>query len=95
MQNQNFKIGVAVIGASLIASGISLAQNNQIRDKASMIIEEQCSRCHSTEKINQEKGKYDVKEWEETVDRMIKKGAKIDLEQKKLIIDYLSSFQVK
>jgi len=71
-----------------------MAQSDEAVGKPVMIINEQCSACHSTAKIDK-KGKFNAKRWKKTIERMIKKGAKINSEQKKIIIDYFFNFNKK
>ncbi len=56
---------------------------------AKSLVDNECSKCHNTKRIysaNKKPG-----EWEKTVDRMIKKGAKIKPEEKDAVIKYLNT----
>jgi mono/diheme cytochrome c family protein len=53
------------------------------------IVETVCTSCHSLSEVTS--ASYNREEWEITVERMIEKGAKLDSDQKALVIDYLVS----
>jgi hypothetical protein len=56
---------------------------------AKSLVDIECSQCHSTKRIYSANKK--AGEWEKTVDRMIKKGAKIKSEEKDAVIKYLNT----
>jgi len=72
-----------------------MAQSDEAVGKPVMIINEQCSACHSTAKIDKKKASLMLSDGKKTIERMIKKGAKINSEQKKIIIDYFFNFNKK
>ena len=51
---------------------------------AKRLVDSECSRCHSTKRIYSANKK--AGEWEKTVDREIKRGAKIKPEEKDAVI---------
>jgi hypothetical protein len=56
---------------------------------AKSLVDDECSKCHSTKRIYSANKK--AGEWEKTVDKMIKKGAKIKPEEKDAVIKYLNT----
>lgn len=53
------------------------------------IVDQACSKCHNTKRV------YDARktsaQWEQTLDRMIKKGAAVSAEQRKDVLDFLNT----
>jgi len=75
---------VSVI-ALLAVSGCNDAKNSI---DAVALLEERCGVCHSIDiPKNARKSKSD---WQETVSRMIAKGAKLSPEEKKALVSYLA-----
>lgn len=79
----------AVTGAAVVAivaaSGCNGPQNTI---DAAALLESRCGVCHSTGiPKNARKSKRD---WQETVTRMIAKGAKLSPEEKKTLVKYLA-----
>ncbi|MGA2525749.1 MAG: hypothetical protein ABSF79_03935 [Smithellaceae bacterium] len=56
---------------------------------AKSLVDKECSKCHNTKRIYSANKK--AGEWEKTVDRMIKKGAKIKPEEKDAVMKYLNT----
>ena len=56
---------------------------------AKSLVDNECSKCHDTKRVYSSNKK--AGEWEKTVDRMIKKGAKIKPEEKDAVIKYLNT----
>jgi cytochrome c5 len=76
----------AICGISLLvfASMTVLAQPT-----GKSIVDEECSKCHDTKRIYS--ANKNPSEWESTVNRMIKKGAKIKPEEKAELLKYLNT----
>jgi len=55
------------------------------------LVEERCTVCHSTDKIYSEV--EDRAGWEKYVDNMIKRGAKLNTEERGKVLDYLTSLK--
>ncbi|HGJ65790.1 TPA: cytochrome c [bacterium] len=55
------------------------------------LVEERCTVCHSTDKIYSEV--EDRAGWEKYVDDMIKRGAKLNAEERGKVLDYLTSLK--
>jgi hypothetical protein len=53
------------------------------------LVDNECSKCHNLKRVYSANKK--AGEWEKTVDRMIKKGAKIKPEEKDAVIKYLNT----
>jgi thiosulfate/3-mercaptopyruvate sulfurtransferase len=53
------------------------------------LVSERCTACHGLDRVH--KARKDKAGWEETVDRMIRKGAKLNDSERQAVIDYLSS----
>jgi len=52
-----------------------------------------CGACHKAEKLCKHIGTKDAAAWSKTTDYMIKKGAKITENEKKIIADYLAGLK--
>ncbi len=52
------------------------------------LLEERCSTCHSTDRVKQ--AQKNQEGWDQTVTRMIKKGAKLTEEEKNALVDFLA-----
>ena len=65
----------------------TVAKGPEAGDGASLV-ESKCSVCHGTDKVK--KAKKDRNGWENTVNRMISKGAQLTETEKKVLIDYLA-----
>jgi len=57
-------------------------------DPAKALFESKCSACHSTDRPKSKK--KDKAEWEQTVQRMKKNGAKLTDDEVKAIVEYLA-----
>lgn len=78
---------VVVILASA-CGGASQAPSDEQASDGRVLLEERCTECHSIERATgQEKTRA---EWEETVSRMIDKGAELNEEETTLLIDFLA-----
>ncbi len=53
------------------------------------IVDNACSKCHCIKKV--ESATKNAAEWEATLDRMIKKGAKVKPEEKEAVLKYLNT----
>jgi cytochrome c5 len=51
------------------------------------LLEDRCTICHSLDKVYPKA--YDAEEWEEVIDRMIKKGAKLNDDEIEILLDHL------
>ena len=58
-------------------------------DTGTSLVNERCSQCHSVNTVKAMNLTKD--EWTQTVDRMIRKGANLNEEEKKLVIEYLDA----
>jgi hypothetical protein len=56
---------------------------------AKSLLQERCTKCHTLERV--EKATFDRAGWEKTIDRMMSKGAKINAEERKTLIDFLAA----
>jgi mono/diheme cytochrome c family protein len=52
-------------------------------------VDNACSKCHGIKKV--ESASKNASEWEATLDRMIKKGAKVTPEERDAILKYLNT----
>jgi len=53
------------------------------------IVDNACSKCHGIKKV--ENARKNASEWETTLDRMIKKGAKVKPEERDAVLKYLNT----
>lgn len=67
-----------------LSSGVAFAQ---VEGKA--LVDNACSKCHGVKKV--ESAKKTAAEWETTLDRMIKKGAKVKPEERDAVLKYLNT----
>ena len=52
------------------------------------LVEDCCTRCHSTDRVY--KARKDKADWARTVDDMVRKGAKLDSQERESVINYLA-----
>jgi cytochrome c5 len=55
------------------------------------LLEERCTGCHSLEKAKS--GQRDLAGWQAVVDDMIKKGAKLNADEAKVLAEYLANLE--
>ncbi len=60
---------------------------------AQKLLEERCTVCHNLKKVYDEKTNRSG--WIKYIDKMIKKGAQLNAEERELLIDYLSTRETK
>ncbi|MGV8057077.1 MAG: hypothetical protein AB2L12_03435 [Smithellaceae bacterium] len=53
------------------------------------LVDKECTKCHNLGRVN--KASKDIAAWGKTVDRMVKKGANINAEEKDAVIKYLGT----
>jgi len=73
-------------GGTLICvfcAGFALAQ-----PAGKAMVDNACSKCHSLKRV--ESALKNAAEWETTLDRMIKKGAKVKPEEREAVLKYLN-----
>jgi cytochrome c5 len=70
-----------------LLSGMALAAETPALDGATLL-EKRCSVCHSADRSRQ--AKKTREQWEQTVTRMIGKGAKLTEAEKTVLVDYLA-----
>lgn len=77
---------------TLFLGGLLLATPGQGQEKAALdgaaLVKDRCTSCHGAGRID--KAKKDLKGWEENVDRMIAKGAKLNKAERDAVVAYLS-----
>ncbi len=71
---------------SVFFSGLAFAQPD-----GKAIVNSACVKCHGIKKV--ESAKKDAAQWGATLDRMIKKGAKVKPEERDAVLKYLSTFK--
>ncbi len=64
------------------------ASEGAVQDGAALV-QTLCTVCHTTERIDE--ARHDRAGWEQTVDRMVKTGARLTDAQRKVVVDYLAS----
>jgi hypothetical protein len=72
---------VAGVVALIVTAGCS-------QPSAQELVEERCAVCHSLSVV--ETAQKTPQEWEETVNRMIEKGARLNDQEAEDVVDYLS-----
>ena len=77
---------LSFVMAFIIISAVALFA----ADKGESLTVSKCSSCHKTEKFCKHLGTKDAAGWTKVIEGMIKKGAKINNDEKKVIADYLS-----
>ncbi|HQK99218.1 MAG TPA: hypothetical protein PK090_00525 [Smithellaceae bacterium] len=53
------------------------------------LVDQACAKCHNTKRVYSAKKTPD--QWEQTLDRMIKKGAAVSPDQRKAVLDFLNT----
>jgi cytochrome c5 len=70
------------------ATGEAVGEATEEVIDAAALIDDRCTMCHTADRIESEKG--DAEDWEEIVDEMVGKGAKLDDEERAALITYLT-----
>jgi len=83
-----FVIGCATRKSMVIPDDSKLSP---IALEGKKLVEERCITCHGLNKVYSEK--EDRSGWEKYVDSMIKKGAKLDKEEREKVLEYLTSIK--
>ena len=86
MRNWTFVVPTLVLGGFLMVTPCQ-AQDKPALDGA-VLVKERCTTCHGAGRID--KAKKDRKGWEEAVDRMIAKGAKLNKAERDAVVAHLS-----
>lgn len=79
-----FTVLVSGIFLCALSVGVAFAQ-----PAGKAIVDNACSKCHGIKKV--ESAKKNASEWETTLDRMIKKGAKVKPEERETVLQYLNT----
>lgn len=74
-------------GAALIINPVAAATPPPSGGKD--LVGRKCSVCHSLGRVEEHQGKKDGAWWVTTVERMISKGAKLDKQQKRSVVQFL------
>jgi hypothetical protein len=75
---------ISVVVLVVFFAGFAFAQ-----PPAKAIVDDACSKCHNTKRIYS--ANKNLAEWGITLDRMIKKGAKINPEERDTVLKYLNT----
>ena len=84
MKNKIFTI---IVSLAMAGSLIAAVEN------AEQLTLNKCGACHKVEKFCKHLGKKDAAAWTKTVEAMIKKGAKINDQEKQTIATYLAGLK--
>ena len=79
-----FTVLISGIFFCVFFSGAAFAQ-----PAGKAIVDNACSKCHGIKKV--ESASKNAAEWEATLDRMIKKGAKVTPEKRDAVLKYLNT----
>jgi hypothetical protein len=83
------KKACAVLFSGIILNVLSVGFVFALQPAGKAIVDNACSKCHSVKKVQSANKK--AGQWEATLDRMIKKGAKIEPEERALVLQYLNT----
>lgn len=75
---------ISVVGLVVFSAGFAFAQ-----PAARALVDDACSKCHNTKRIYS--ANKNLAQWGLTLDKMIKKGAKIKPEEKEPVLKYLNT----
>ena len=75
---------ISVVVLVVFSAGFAFAQS-----PAKDLVDDACSKCHNTKRIYS--ANKNLAEWGITLDRMIKKGAKINPEERDTVLKYLNT----
>ncbi len=81
---RTFTVLISGIFLCVLSFGAAFAQ---LAGKA--IVDNACSKCHGIKKV--ESASKNASEWEATLNRMIKKGAKVAPEERDAVLKYLNT----
>jgi mono/diheme cytochrome c family protein len=86
MRHWTFFVPALLLGGLLLTAPVQAAEKAALDGAA--LVKDRCTTCHGAGRID--KAKKDRKGWEENVDRMITKGAKLDKAERDAVVAYLS-----
>jgi hypothetical protein len=75
---------ISVVVLVIFSAGFAFAQ-----PPAKALVDDACSKCHNTKRIYS--ANKNLAQWEITLDRMIKKGAKIKPEERDPVLKYFNT----
>ena len=85
--------GWTFVVPTLLLGGLLVATSGQTQEKGALdgaaLVKERCTTCHGAGRIDN--AKKDSKGWQENVDRMIAKGAKLSKAERDTVVAYLSN----
>ncbi len=81
---RTFTVLISGIFLCVLSFGAAFAQ-----PAGKAIVDNACSKCHSIKRV--ESASKNASEWEATLDRMIKKGAKVTPEERDAVLKYLNT----
>lgn len=79
-----FAVFISGMFLCALSAGVAFAQ-----PEGKAIVDKACSKCHNTKRIYSANKKQ--AEWEVTLDRMIKKGAKVKPDERDTVLKYLNT----
>jgi cytochrome c5 len=79
-----FTVLVSGMFLCVVSVGVAFAQ-----PAGKAIVNNACTKCHSIKRV--ESAKKNASEWEATLDRMIKKGAKVTPGERETVLKYLNT----
>ena len=81
--------------AFILTTGFTSCTNPQPQQggDAQSLVMTACTACHNSQRVCDALGKKDRDGWNETVNRMVGKGAKVPSESLPLVVDYLAGLQ--
>lgn len=95
MKKRGMAVSVVSFFLFLLLSGLSSCEKTQAQQTGdpSSTVTNQCTVCHSTERICDNLGKKDKQEWRKTVTRMADYGAKVDPQNIPAVADFLAGLK--
>jgi cytochrome c5 len=82
------KLALVIAGLACILAPLTFALAGASSLDGEQLVKLRCNECHNLQRI--QAAEKSRQAWESTVDRMIKRGAKLNEEEQEAVLDYLS-----
>jgi len=90
IRNPSYHRALAAIAAVgvMAAAGCSGSARKAGVAKPESLLDTRCAECHELTRVM--KARFDRAGWEKVVDQMVKRGARLNVDERQVLIDYLS-----
>lgn len=84
---QKLAIGITIIVSLAVLAAYSWADAAD----GEQLVRSRCTVCHNSDRIDRELASKSPAQWEQTVERMRNRGAKLNAQEKKAVLEFLTA----